>query len=254
VKSIKAAHFNVILGQYTPERDKICQRYGLQMFVDLLVDDHHVYKNIAGAKTLCTSLKGNETIYGYHIWSDLITKPTTAGRTRDIKAVHEWDPTHPVYVGTKTMNGISSVEGMNLFGYYDFHWKRGGHWTHLTKAAELSRQRQIPFLRYDDATSGIVGKGNINRVGYTYATSIPFGLKGIIYHYTGGIVDPKTWKLDPLGEDLKQVNARLASAGDEIVKLGTPIATYSGSITKTEKNEPTQFPAAIPAGLISCSR
>ena len=249
VKSLKAANFNVILGQYEPWRLEILKKYDMKLFVDLLVSDHHVYKNEAAAKKLCESLKGNETIYGYHIWSDNITKNIVAGRSRDCKNVHEWDPTHPVYVGTKTMAGISGVEGEDIFGYYDFHWKRGGHWSHLSKAANLARTKKLPFLRYDDATSGIVGKGNSNRVGYTYATSIPFGLKGFIYHYAGGIVDNKTWELDALGKDQQIVNGKLAAAGPEIMKIGAPIKVYSSTVSTSEKNDKLEGDPKIPGGL-----
>ncbi|MBA4189647.1 MAG: hypothetical protein C0467_16810 [Planctomycetaceae bacterium] len=247
VKSVKSAHFNVILCQYEPWRAEICKKHDMKIFVDLLVPAHHVFKATDEAKKLCESLKNDDTVYGYHLWSDNITDATVAGRTRDVKNVHEWDPNHPAYVGATYMNRVSRVEGMDVFGYYDFHWKRGGHWDHLNRAMATAQTKKVGFLRYDDATSGVVGKGNSNRVGYTYATSIPFGLKGYIYHYTGGITDKKTFALDPLGEDLKKVNARFAVVGDELMKIGVPTAVYSTPITKTAKNDPT--PAAVPGGL-----
>jgi len=246
-KSAKAAHFNVILCQYEPWRAEICKKHGLLIFVDLLVPAHHVYKNPEAAKKLCQSLKGNETVYGYHIWSDNITDATVPGRTRDAKSVHEWDDTHPVYVGTTYMNRVNRVEGYDLFGYYDFHWKRGGHWDHLNKAMATAQAKKLGFLRYDDAVSGLVGKGNPNRVGYTFATSVPFGLKGIFYHFSADIVDKKTFALTTLGEDLKKVNARFAAVGDELMKIGAPTAVYSTALTRTAKNDPV--PAAVPAGL-----
>lgn len=249
IKTIRSAHFNVILCRYEPWRAEICKKHDMKIFVDLLVDEHHVYKNVEGAKKLCESLKGNETVFGYHLWSDIITRGTAPGRTRDVKSVHEWDPTHPAYVGCKTMNGISGVAGEDIFGYYDFHWKNGGHFGHLSKASGRAKARNIGFFRYDDTVSGLVGKGNPNRVGYTYATSVPFGLKGIFYHYTGGIIDTKTWELDALGKDLQIVNGRLASAGAEIMKLGAPIGTYSGTITRTEKNDKIEGDPVLPGGL-----
>ena len=247
VKSARSAHFNVILCQYEPWRAEICKKHDMKIFVDLLVPAQHIYKTPEAAKKLCESLKDNDTIYGYHLWSDNITDATAAGRTRDVKNVHEWDPNHPAYIGTAGMTRVTRVEGMDLFGYYDFHWKRGGHWAHLQKAMSVAQGKQIGFLRYDDATSGKIGAGNPNRVGYTYATSVPFGLKGFIYHYTGGITDKKTFALDALGEDLKKVNARFAAVGDELMKIGVPTAVYSTPITKSEKND--VVPAAVPGGL-----
>ncbi|MBA4064321.1 MAG: hypothetical protein C0501_11535 [Isosphaera sp.] len=247
VAAAKAAHFTVILCPYEPWRADVCKKHGVKLFVDLVAPKHHVYKAPDEAKKLCESLKGNEVVYGYHLWSDNITDATVAGRTRDAKNVREWDPTHPVYVGTTAMNRIGRVEGPDVFGYYDFHWKRGGHWEHLTKARGLAEAKKVPFLRYDDATSGIVGKGNVNRVGYTFATSVPFGLKGYLYHYAGPVIDPKTFALTPLGEDVKKVNARFAAVGDELMKVGVSSAVYSTPITKSAKNDPV--PAGVPAGL-----
>ena len=146
--SLKEAHFNVVLGQYEPWRLELCKKHGMKLFVDLLCDPHHVYKNVDGARKLCESLRGHDSVYAYHAWSDNIVKgQMVAGRTRDVKNVHEWDPTHPVYVGTKTMSGISGVEGDDIFGYYDFHWKRGGHFAYLGKAFNRARDRNLPFLR-----------------------------------------------------------------------------------------------------------
>lgn len=247
VVTVKEAHFTVILGQYSAERAAACKKHGVQLFVDLLVPAHHVYKAPDDAKKLCESLKGDATVYGYHLWSDNITDATVPGRTRDVKAVHEWDDTHAVYVGTTNMNRVNRVEGYDLFGYYDFHWKRGGHWDHLAKAMATAQGKKVGFLRYDDPAPGLVGKGNPNRVGYTFATSMPFGLKGYVYHFSADVIDKKTYKLTALGEDLKKVNARFAAVGDEVMKLGVPTAVYSTAITKTEKNDLTK--AAVPGGL-----
>lgn len=247
VVALKGAHFNVILGAYRPERARICRKHEMQFFVDLLVPEHHVYKNVKACRKLCTSLRGDPAIYGYHLWSDNIGG-TGPGRSRDAANVRQWDPTHPAYVGCYRMSKMSSVAGMDLFGYYDFHWTRGGHWGNLARAFNLAKDRGIGFLRYDAANPGLVGKGNPNRAAYTIATSIPFGLKGYTYHYAGGVVKPGTWTLDLLGEDLKKVNARFAQVGPELMQLSLPTAVYSAAISRTAKNDP--LPAAmVPGGL-----
>lgn len=246
VKTVKDANFNVILCAYDERRAAICKKHDMQIFVDLLVGEHHVYKNTDACKKLCESLRNDPTIYGYHLWSDNIAG-TAAGRTRDVKNVQEWDGTHPAYIGSYRMSKVSSVQGMDLFGYYDFHWTRGGHWGHLNNAFNITKARQVGFLRYDDAKPGVVGKGNPNRAGYTIATSIPFGLKGYMYHYAGGIVDANQ-ELDALGKDVKKVNAKFASVGGELMKLGHPTAVYSTPITIDAKNHKLAA-AAIPGGL-----
>ncbi|MBI2806183.1 MAG: hypothetical protein HYX68_14475 [Planctomycetes bacterium] len=246
IQTIKAANFNVILGIYDPQRAAICKKHDIQIFVDLVAAPHHVYKNVDACKKLLGSLRNDPTVYGYHLWSDNIAG-TAPGRSRDVKNVQEWDGTHPAYVGSYRMSKVSKVIGMDAFGYYDFHWTRGGHWGHLNQAFNVARARQVPFLRYDAANPGLVGKGNPNRAGYTIATSIPFGLKGYMYHYAGGIVNAKM-ELDALGRDVQKVNAKFASVGAELMKLGTPSAVYSTPITRDTKNKP--LPAAvIPGGL-----
>ena len=87
VVGIKRAHFNVVLCKWEDWRARICKKHRLQIFVDLLADGHHVYKNVAGARKLCESLVGNDTVYGYHVWSDNIAN-TYSGRSRDVKNVH----------------------------------------------------------------------------------------------------------------------------------------------------------------------
>jgi hypothetical protein len=247
VRAIKEAHFNTILCAYDAKRAEVCKKHDVQMFVDLLAEKHHVYKNTEACRKLCESLRNDPTIYGYHLWSDNIAG-TAAGRSRDVKNVQEWDGTHPAYVGSYRLSRMSGVEGMDLFGYYDFHWTRGGHWEHLNQAFNLAKARQVPFLRYDAASPGLVGKGNANRAGYTIATSIPFGLKGYMYHYAGGVVNSRTWELDELGKDLQKVNATFAAVGPELMKLHLPTAVYSTPITTDARNHKLDA-AAVPAGL-----
>ncbi len=248
ILAVKAAHFNVVLGKYEEWRAKICRKHGLQMMVDLLAPDHHVYKNVDAARKLCEGLRGSDVVYGYHIWSDNIGE-TYPGRSRDVKNVHEWDDTHPVYVGSYRMSRVNRVEGLDLLGYYDFHWKRGGHWGHLAKASSVASGKDALFLRYCDAAPGRIGIGNANRVGFTIATSIPFGLKGYMFHYGGGVVEKDTGELDALGKDLQTVNANFKPLESELIKIGNPRAVYSTPVTKTEKDRPTGTEPAVPAGL-----
>ncbi len=43
--AVKEAHYDTVLCQHTPEREALCKKHGVKMMVDLLVADHHVYKN-----------------------------------------------------------------------------------------------------------------------------------------------------------------------------------------------------------------
>ncbi len=248
IVAIKKANFNVVLCKYDAKRLEICTKHDVQMFVDLLVEDQHVFKNPAKAQEVCESIKDSKAVYGYHLWSDNIGK-TYTGRTRDVQNVHQWDPHHAAYIGSYKMGGVAAVQDMDLFGYYDFHFKRGGHWGHLNQAWAVAKPRGIGFLRYDDASPGLVGKGNSYRVGYSIATSIVFGLRGYMFHYVRRQIDFKTFELDDLGKDLARVNERFTAVGPELVKIEIPSAVYSTPITKTERNDPITGDPIVPGGL-----
>ena len=235
IVGIKKANFNVIMCKYDAKRLEICAQHNVQMMVDMLVGEHHIYKNPDKAKEICETIKDSKAVYGYHLWSDTMGK-SYDGRTRDVHNVHQWDPHHAAYVGDYKMTGVGRVKGMDLFGYYDFSFKRGGHWRHLNQAWSVAKANNIGFLRYEDATPGLVGKGNPNRVGYSIATSILYGLRGYMFHYAGGQIDSKTFELDALGQDLARANERFAAVGPEVIKLGIPTAVYSTPITKDVKN------------------
>lgn len=243
--AVKAAHYNTILCQHAPWREELCKKHGIKMMVDLLAGDHHVYKSPAGAEKLCTSLRDSKSIYAYHLWSDRMGG-TVAGRNRDTANVHKWDPNHATYVGDYNAKEISGLSHPDLVGYYDFHWKRGGHWRHLLRAREVAGKTDSFFLKYVDGAPGKVGVGNYNRVAYTISMSVACGLKGYTYHHTGGEIDKNTWEWKTLGEDLSKVNAMIAPLGPEIMKLGNPVAIYSTPITMTAKNRPTGAEAAVP--------
>ncbi|KPK41761.1 MAG: hypothetical protein AMK72_14940 [Planctomycetes bacterium SM23_25] len=131
---IKAAGFNTIHCTYTGNRLALCRKHGVKMMVDLLAADtgHHVYKTVEIAKALCESLRGNPDLWGYNIWNDEFGK-TGLGRLRDLANVRTWDPTHPAYCGTYRTHGMGHLTSADVFGYYDFHWRRGpeAHFPHL---------------------------------------------------------------------------------------------------------------------------
>jgi hypothetical protein len=245
IAAVKQAGYNTVLGKYEPWRGEFCQKQGVKFMVDLLAPGCHVYKETDAAKALCASLKTSDTIYAYHLWSDEIGG-TAAGRNRDAANVRAWDPRHPTYVGTRNARGLDALAGVDMIGYYDFHWRRGGHFRHLARALAAAQQHDARLLEYCQSDPGIVGKGNPNRVQYTISTSIAYGLKGYMFHYTGAEVDTTTWQWKPLGEDLARVNAEIAPLGPELLKLGNPTAVYSTPVTHSEKNDPLDGGKPIP--------
>ncbi len=243
--AVKAANYNAILCKHEPWREELCRKHGVKMMVDLLVADHHVYKNVEAAEKLCTSLLGSEVIYAYHVWSDRMGGRMD-GRSRDIANVHKWDPNHAVYVGDYGAREIGGVKDPDLVGYYDFHWKRGGHWRHLMRARDAAVKTESFFLKYADGAPGKIGVGNYNRVLYTISMSVACGLKGYTFHHTGGEIDKQTWEWQTLGTDLSRVNAMIAPLGPEVMELGNATAIYSTPITRTAKNRPTEADPAVP--------
>lgn len=241
----REAHYNVILCKHTPDREELCQQHGLQMMVDLLVPDHHVYKNPGGAETLCRSLRQSKAVYGYHLWSDRMGG-TVAGRNRDITNVRSWDPVHPTYVGDYHAREIGGLERPDLIGFYDFHWKRGGHWRHLLRAQGAARQTNSLYLKYVDGAPGKVGVGNFNRVSYSISMGVACGMKGYTFHHTGAEIDRESWSWNELGRDLQRVNAMIAPLGPSILELGNPTGIHSTVLTRTAKDRPIDGGAAVP--------
>ncbi len=239
VKALKQAHYNTVLCQYEPWRAEICRKHGMRMMVDLLTPPHHVYKNVDGAKALCAQLADTDVVYAYHLWSDRIGG-TAAGRSRDAANVRSWDRKHPVYVGSYNGRALADVENTDLFGFYDFHWRRGGLWRHLIRTSDAAQKHDAYFLRYAQGNPGLVEKGNYNRALYTLSVSLVFGMKGYMYHYTGAEIDKNTWQWQQLGKDLARVNARIAPLNAELIRIGNPTAVFSTPMTKTAKDDPIE--------------
>jgi hypothetical protein len=230
ILGVKAANYNTILCKYEDWRAEICKKHGIKIMADLLVSGNHVYKNLEGCKKLCQKLRGNETVMGYHLWSDR-TGGRVAGRVRDSNNVHSWDPTHLTYVGTYKGGVNSALVGVDVHGYYDEHAQRGGHFPHLARAWAASKQIKAPFYRY--IFYGRQYGRRYNRTSYTVATSIAFGLKGFLPHWIGGTINKTTGELDVYGEIFKTINGGYTKISPELIKIGVPNEVYSTPISKT---------------------
>lgn len=249
---IKAGDFNVIHCRYTEKRLELCKKHSIKLMVDLLCDDHHVYKAPDKAKALCEKLRNNPDVWGYNIWNDGFGK-NVAGRKRDINNVRQWDPTHPAFCGTYRVIGMNGLTNPDIFGYYDFHWKRGTkyHFPHLTAYANWAKERDAWFYTWLSSTSGQPGKGNFNRGLWSANTGIACGLKGILWFLADDLIDMKTHEWTENGKDILKVHKEIAPLRKELVKLSNPAAIYTTPITRTMNNDPvpdTKKPV-FPAGL-----
>ena len=253
VRRISAAGYNAILCKYTEERADVCKKHGIRMVVDLLVPQHHVYKSPGPCKALCQSLRDDPVVLAYHLWSDRFGDQA-AGRIRDIRNVHKWDPTHPTYIGTYEDEGIAALAESDLIGYYDFHWKRNPqkNFVHLLAARNIAEQNDARIARLvsADPAHGRTGAGNIARHRYTLNTSIACGLKGCLWFIGERTMNTRTLEWTGLGLDVNHVLAEIMPMKHEIPKLGNAVAIYSTPITRTLKNRPTGSDVPImPRGL-----
>lgn len=248
---LKQAGFNVVQGTYSEKRLELCKKHGIQLMVDLLAAEHHVYKSPDQAKAVCEKLKNEPGIWGYNIWNDPVRK-TGEGRRRDVNSVRAWDPTHPAYSGTYRTEGMNHLANADLIGYYDFHWKRGlgQHFPHLLSFSTWARERDAWYYSWLSVTSGLPGKGNFNRCLWSANTGIACGLKGILWFLGTEMMDPKTLEWTEIGRDVIKVQKEIAPLAEELAKLGNPTDVWSTPITKTADNEGLpDGKEMMPAGL-----
>ena len=171
---------------------------------------------------------------GYHLWSDKIGG-TGEGRIRDINACNAWDPTHPAYAATYKTQEMAAVAKADIFGWYDFHWKRSGwnrHFNALQTALPLARQNDAVFYSLLATDSGLPGKGNFNRSLWSVNQGIAFGMKGVLWFIGLRQMDKGTGEWTEIGRDINRVNAQVMPLKDELLKLGNPTAVYATPITK----------------------
>jgi hypothetical protein len=249
---LKEAGFSVIHCTYTDKRLELCKKHGMQMMVDLLAKDEHVYNAPEKARALCEKLKDDPTVWGYNIWNDPMGK-SAEGRHRDVNNVRTWDPSHPAFVGTYRTDGMTHLANAELLGYYDFHWKRGlpQHFGHLLAYNTWARERDAWFYTWLSATSGQAGKGNFNRCLWSANTSIACGLKGILWFLGNDLIDMDKLEWTERGRDIIKVQKEIAPLTTELARLGNPVHIWSTPVTRSPNNEP--LPKAesdtIPPGL-----
>lgn len=236
---IKAAGFNTVHCTFTDKRLELCKKHDVQMMVDLLAPEHHVYKSPEKAQAVCEKLRGNPLVWGYNIWNDPYRK-TTPGRVRDVNHVRTWDPTHPAFTGTYRTDGMRGLDNPDIFGYYDFHWKRGLglHFPHLLAYSGWAKERNAWFYSWLSVTSGQPGKGNFNRSLWSANTAIACGQKGILWFLGTDMMDQKTLAWSEAGKDIARVHRAIAALAYELTRLDNPSAIYSTAMTRTANNDP----------------
>lgn len=257
VKTVsEKGNFNAVLCQYSAARAAICKKYGIKMIVDLLGPDAHVFQKVEACEKLCTSLRGDQTVIAYHLWADKFGKQG-AGRERDIRNVHKWDPTHATYIGTYQNGGIGHLAESDFISYYDFSWKRGmnKNFPNLLSAWNTAKLHDNRLGRYVETDAGLAGEGNFNRSLFTQNTSIACGLRAVLWFIGSRIMDMQALEFNQNGLDAAKVNAWLKPMWLEIPRLGLPTSIYATPVTMDFNNKPVGDagkPAFAP-GLENCS-
>jgi len=86
----------------------------------------------AAVKALCEKVRGSKGVWGYNLWNEKLAffgRPEGKDINHYLGLLREWDPTHPVWVGTYRNHYPQHIAGNpGVFGYYDYHWRRGMHW------------------------------------------------------------------------------------------------------------------------------
>jgi len=253
--NMKKAGFNTIYCVYKDWRLPLCKKHGVRMMIDVLAwhegaetDIRRNQQQRATVKAICEKVRGDDAVWGYNIWNEKMSffgYPDGKSIDDYILMLKQWDPTHPIWMGTYQViyaNAPKSKPGIHA--YYDYHWQRGFHW-HF---AALQWYRG-----YAPSQDGQFGRwmlgSDYNRNSYTLNTSIPFGLKVVIWFIGGpfdaqGNIDPKHrfYHLVKIGQEMDALYP-------EIGKIGMPKAVYSTPTTKTHENKDKEkdVPWRLPA-------
>lgn len=247
------AGFNGLQCVYRDWRADLCRKHGVQMMVDVLAWHADAQTDIrrndeqrARVRAICEQSRGDDAIWGYNLWNermDYFGKPGGHDLSHYVRLLREWDPTHPIWVGTyRNYYADRLTERPGVHAYYDYAWQRGFHW-HF---ADLTW-----FLRQARKQDGVIGQwemgSDYHRNAYKLHTSIAFGLKVMMWFIGGpfddaGNIDPKHrfFHLVRLGRETQPLYGELGA-------LGLPDAVYATPTTRTHLDQ--EKPLDVPWNL-----
>jgi len=149
--NMKKAGFNTIYCVHRDWRVELCRKHGIKMMVDVLAWKEGVETDIrrnerqrARVKQICEKSRGDDAIWGYNIWNDQLAgfgHPDGKNIDDYIRMLKQWDPTHPVWMGTYRVsyaNGPKAKPGVHA--YYDYAWQRGFAWHFADQRVNLALQ------------------------------------------------------------------------------------------------------------------
>lgn len=240
--NMRKSGFNAIHCIYRDWRVELCRKHNVKMMIDVLAwkegggtdirkpDQREVVKKI------CQKVGGDDAVWGYNLWNEKLQdfgNPDGMNIDAYITMLKEWDPTHPVWMGTRTVSYANSPKSKpGIHGYYDYAWQRGFLW-HF---ADLQW-----YFKYVPSQNGYIGRwdqgSNYNWNSYSLNTSIAFGNKVVIW-FIGGPFD-KEGNVDPKHRfhHLVKVGQETQKLYPEFGKLGRPTDVFSTPTTKTHDNK-----------------
>ncbi|MCE9555109.1 MAG: hypothetical protein K8T91_17300 [Planctomycetes bacterium] len=252
--NMKKSGFNCIHCPYRDWRLELCRKHDVKMMLDLLAwkgdinTDFRRPEQRVNLKPIMEKLRGDKAVWGYNIWNEKLSWfGCTDGKNIDecITMLKEWDPTHPIWMGTYQViyaNAPKAKPGVHA--YYDYPWERGFVW-HF---AGLNWYRN-----YVPTQDGVFGSwqlvSNYNRNSYSVNTSIAFGQKVVLWFIDGpfdeqGNVNPKdrSFHYVKIGQEMHKLYP-------EIGKIGRPNQVYSTQTTKWQdgKDKPKDIPWRLEA-------
>lgn len=242
--NMKRAGFNTIHCVYRDWRLELCAKHDVKMMIDVLAwhegaetDIRRNAEQRAAVKAICEKVRGHKAVWGYNLWNEKLPhfgRPD--GRDVDdyIRMLRQWDPTHPVWMGTYRVSYANAPKAKpGVHGYYDYHWQRGFNW-HF---ADLTWYR-----RYVPSQQGTIGRWMLGsdyaRNAYTLNTSIAFGLKTAIWFIGGPFDDQGNFDKNHRFAHLAKLGQEVDALYDELGKLGNPTHVLSTPTTKWHDNKP----------------
>lgn len=240
--NMKKSGFNCIHCVYRDWRADLCRKHGVKMMVDVLAWKESAQTDIRRpeqrktVKKICEKCRGDDAIWGYNLWNETLSffgHPDGKDIDEYIAMIREWDPTHPLFVGTRTVVAANMLkQNPGIHGYYDYAWHRGFMWHY----ADL-----LWYFHHVPKQDGYIGRweegSDYNRNAYSLNTSLCFGTKVTIW-FIGGPFD-KEGNVDPRHRfyHLVRVGQETMPLYAELGKFGRPTHVFSTVTTRTHDDK-----------------
>jgi hypothetical protein len=241
--NMKQTGFNTIHCIYRDWRANLCRKHGVKMMVDVLAwhqgyetDIRRNDEQRARVRATCEAARGDDAVWGYNLWNERLRdfgRPDGRGVDDYVRLLKQWDPTHPVWVGTyRVYDADKLLSKPGVHAYYDYAWQRGFNWHFADLKWFLGRAR---------SQGGVIGQWEMGsdyaRNSYKLNTSIAFGLKVMIW-FIGGPFDAKG-NIDSKHRfhHLIRIGRETEPLYGELGKIGLPSAVYSTPTTRWQDNK-----------------